>query len=125
MGINTNIIHLFREEGFSQQEAYDQVNVLMHKRYRAWYVAHSEIPIWGEEVDAQVMMYLKGCQHQVLGHLNWRCVFSLLFWWSDYTLSPSRPVRFIHAFSFRSSSFIRACDMQKCSKEDDQEGAIC
>ena len=113
MGVNTNIIHLFRQEGLSQHEAYDQVNHLMHKRYRAWYVAYLEIPIWGEEVDAQVMMYLKGCQHQVLGHLNWRCVFSLRFWRSDYALIPSRPVRFTHPFPFHPSSFIRAHDIHK------------
>lgn len=74
MGVNQNIIHLFRQEGLSQQQAYDQVSLLMRKRYHAWYVAHAEIPVWGEEVDAQVMLYLKGCQDQVLGNLNWRCV---------------------------------------------------
>ena len=78
MGVNHNIIHLLRQDGLSQQQAYDQANLLLHERYRAWYVAHSEIPVWGEEVDAQVVLYLKGCQDQILANLNWRSVFALV-----------------------------------------------
>lgn len=72
MGVNHNIIHLFRQDGLSQQEAYDQVSQLLNKRYRAWYLAHSEIPLWGEAVDVQVQMYVKGCQDVILANLNWR-----------------------------------------------------
>lgn len=71
-GFNTNIVYLFRQEGLSQQQAYDEVNLLLHKRYRAWYVAHSEIPVWGEEIDAQVMLYVKGSLDIVLANVNWR-----------------------------------------------------
>lgn len=88
MGVNHNIIHLFRQDGLSQQQAYDQVDLLIHKAYHAWYVAHSEIPIWGEEVDAQVMLYVKGCQDMVLGNLNWRCVLLL----SDYLFILCRSI---------------------------------
>lgn len=72
MGVNHNIIHVFRQNGLSQQEAYEQVNALLNKRYRRWYLAHSELPVWGEEVDVQVQMYVKGCQDIILGNLNWR-----------------------------------------------------
>lgn len=72
MGVKHNIVHLFRQEGLSQQEAYDRVGDLLGRRYRAWYVAHSEIPLLGEAVDVQVQMYVKGCQDVVLGNLNWR-----------------------------------------------------
>lgn len=72
MGVNHNIIHVFRQNGLSQQEAYDQVNALLKKRYRRWYLAHSELPLWGEEVDVQVQLYVKGCQDIILGNLNWR-----------------------------------------------------
>lgn len=69
-----NIVHLFRNDGFSQQEAYNKVGDLLNQRYRRWYIAHSELPLWGEEVDAQVQLYLKGCQDVILGNLNWRLV---------------------------------------------------
>ena len=72
MGVNHNIIHLFRQDGLSQQEAYDKVGDLLNKRYRAWYLAHSEIPLWGEAVDVQVQLYVKGCQDVVLANANWR-----------------------------------------------------
>ncbi|KAL9063904.1 MAG: hypothetical protein Q9161_009202 [Pseudevernia consocians] len=71
MGVNHNIIHLFRQDGLSQQEAYDKVGDLLNKRYRAWYLAHSEIPLWGEPVDVQVQLYVKGCQDVVLANANW------------------------------------------------------
>lgn len=72
MGVNHNIIHLFRQEGLSQQEAYDRVNDLLNKRYRAWYISHSQLPLCSEAVDVQVQMYVKGCQDVILGNLNWR-----------------------------------------------------
>ena len=72
MGVNHNIMHLFRQDGLSQQEAYDRTNGLLMDRYRQWYLAHSEVPVWGEDIDVQVQQYLKGCQDVVLGNLNWR-----------------------------------------------------
>ena len=74
MGVNHNIIHLFRQDGLSQQQAYDRVNDLLHARYRAWYLSHSQLPSCGEPVDVQVQMYVKGCRDVVLGNLNWRYV---------------------------------------------------
>ena len=52
MGVNHNIIHLFRQEGLSQQEAYDRVNDLLNSRYRAWYVSHSQLALYSEAIDA-------------------------------------------------------------------------
>ena len=72
MGVNHNIIHLFRQDGLSQQESYDRVNDLLNARYRAWYLSHSQLPLCGEAVDAQVQMYIKGCQDVILGNLNCR-----------------------------------------------------
>ncbi|KAK2752859.1 hypothetical protein FQN54_008012 [Arachnomyces sp. PD_36] len=71
MGVNHNIVHLFRQTGISQQEAYDRVSELLNQRYRRWYIAHSELPLWGEKIDTQVQLYLKGCQDVILGNLNW------------------------------------------------------
>ena len=72
MGVNHNIIHLFRQKGLSQQEAYDRVNDLLNSRYRAWYVSHSQLPLYSEAIDAQIQMYVKGCQDVILDNLNWR-----------------------------------------------------
>ena len=72
MGVKHNIVHLFRQDGLSQQEAYDRVNDLLNARYPPWYISHSQLPLRGEAVDVQVQMYVKGCQDVILGNLNWR-----------------------------------------------------
>ena len=76
MGVHHNTVHLYRTAGFSQQEAYDKVSDLLNHRYRRWYIAHSELPVWGEKLDVQVQLYLQGCQDVILGNLNWRFVLS-------------------------------------------------
>ena len=62
---------MLRQNGLSQQGAYDHVDDLLKKCYRKWYLSQSEIPLWGEAVDAQVQMYLKGCQDIIVANLNW------------------------------------------------------
>ena len=78
MGVNHNLVHLYRQDGYSQQEAYDKIADLLKPRYRQWYIAQSELPLWGENVDVQVQQYIKGCQDLIIGNLNWRYVFSVL-----------------------------------------------
>ncbi len=73
-GGNHNLIALCREEGMTQQEAYNRAGELLKDRYRAWYIAQSELPQWGEEVDVQVQKYIKGCQDTILANMNWRYV---------------------------------------------------
>ena len=72
MGVVHNIVHLFRQDGLSHQEAYDRVNELLKKCYNRWYIALSDLPVWGEAVDVQVQMYIKGCQDIILANVNWR-----------------------------------------------------
>ena len=67
-----NIIQLFRHRGVSQQGAYDSVDVLLRERYRWWYLSLSQIPIYGERIDADIQKYVKACQDVVLANLNWR-----------------------------------------------------
>ncbi|KAI9876455.1 MAG: hypothetical protein M1830_006474 [Pleopsidium flavum] len=55
----------------TQQEAYNRAGNLLKERYRAWYIAHSEMPIWGEAVDYQIHKYIKGCQDTILANMNW------------------------------------------------------
>ena len=37
-----------------------------------WFLALSEIPMSGEKIDAQVMLYVQGCEDAILGNLNWK-----------------------------------------------------
>ena len=69
--VEHNIVQIFRQDGLSQQQAYGQVSLLMQNRFRDWYIALSEIPVCGEEIDEQVMLYVKGCQDIIRGNLNW------------------------------------------------------
>jgi len=77
MGVGHNIVHLYRQDGYSQQEAYDKVDDLLKSRYRQWYISQSELPVWGENIAVQVQQYIKGCQDVILGNLNWRYVLVL------------------------------------------------
>lgn len=92
-----NIVQILLQKGLSQQQAYGRVGVLMHNRFRAWYIAQSEIPLYGEEIDKQVMLYVKACQDAVVGNLNWRYVIlptpclSNFFILVQFSLFPSSP----------------------------------
>lgn len=48
------------------------MGALLRARYRTWYVAQSELPQWGEEIDTQVQTYIRACQDVILANLNWR-----------------------------------------------------
>lgn len=72
MGVLHNIIQLFRQQGLSQQKAYDRVDVLLRERYRWWYLSLSQIPVYGERLDMDVQKYIRACQDVVLANLNWR-----------------------------------------------------
>ena len=78
MDITHSIIHIFRQDGCSQQEAYEKANILLQHCYRAWYIAQAEVPLWGEKIDSVVQQYLKGCQDLVLANLHWRLGLDLL-----------------------------------------------
>ena len=74
LGCEHNIVHWFRHHGLTEQEAYDRVHELMRERYRSWYLALAELPIWGEEIDRQVQRYIKGMQDVALANAHWRYV---------------------------------------------------
>jgi hypothetical protein len=70
-GVNTNVIKWYMDSGLSQQEAYNETDELLKYRYRRWYLALADLPIWGEDVDMQVQKYIEGCKDVVLANLNW------------------------------------------------------
>lgn len=56
----------------TSQEAYDQIDVLLHLRYRDWYLAQADLPQWGESMDRQVQKYIRGMEDLITSNLNWR-----------------------------------------------------
>ncbi|KAH9218184.1 isoprenoid synthase domain-containing protein [Leptodontidium sp. 2 PMI_412] len=66
-----NIIHLFRHHGLSEQAAYDRAQVMLRERYREWYLALADLPIWGEAIDKQVHRYIKGIQDVASANAHW------------------------------------------------------
>ena len=72
MGVMHNIIIMFREQGMSQQEAYNQIDILLRKRIRDWYIALSQIPVISEQVDIETQKYIRACEDIIVASLNWR-----------------------------------------------------
>ncbi|GME26794.1 hypothetical protein GTA08_BOTSDO00928 [Neofusicoccum parvum] len=73
VGHSQNLISIFRRRmGLTQQQSYDKANELLHRCYRRWYMAHSEVPSWGERVDVQVQRYLQACLDVLKANVRWR-----------------------------------------------------
>ncbi|KAL1635099.1 hypothetical protein SLS56_001851 [Neofusicoccum ribis] len=72
VGHSQNLISIFRRRmGLTQQQSYDKANELLHRCYRRWYMAHSEVPSWGERVDVQVQRYLQACLDVLKANVRW------------------------------------------------------
>ncbi|KAI8243934.1 Presilphiperfolan-8-beta-ol synthase [Colletotrichum sp. SAR 10_96] len=65
-----NLILLLRAQGFSEQEAIDQIGDMILECYRSWYRALAELPVWGESVDKEVLRYIEACRTIALGNLH-------------------------------------------------------
>lgn len=50
----------------------DKIEDMLDDCYRRWYRALAEMPIWGEDVDREVLKYVDGCRNIALGNLYWR-----------------------------------------------------
>ncbi|KAF6229256.1 hypothetical protein HO133_007372 [Letharia lupina] len=71
LGFEHTLVSIYIRQGKTQTEAYDCVDQLMKDRYRDWYLALAELPMWGEDVGKQVQVYIQGCQNMVVANLNW------------------------------------------------------
>lgn len=80
LGCPHNIIHWYRHHGYTEQQAYDQVHLMMRQCYKDWYLALVRLPIWGEEVDRDVQRYIKGIQDIALANAHWRYDIRHLIW---------------------------------------------
>ncbi|KAM7197456.1 Isoprenoid synthase domain containing protein [Naviculisporaceae sp. PSN 640] len=83
MGVDFNIINVLQRTSSSNsgngvrltmQEALDKIGEMLDDCYRRWYRALSEMPIWGEKTDYQVLRYVEICRDVALGCLHWRYV---------------------------------------------------
>lgn len=67
-----NLIILLKKQGLSEQQAVNKTEDMLDDCYRRWYRALAEMPIWGEDVDREVLKYVDGCRNIALGNLYWR-----------------------------------------------------
>ncbi|KAI3334512.1 Presilphiperfolan-8-beta-ol synthase [Ustulina deusta] len=70
-GVDHNLIILLKKQGLSEQQAVDKIEDMLDDCYRRWYRALAEMPIWGEDVDREVLKYVDGCRNIALGNLYW------------------------------------------------------
>ncbi|KAI0487794.1 Presilphiperfolan-8-beta-ol synthase [Xylaria cf. heliscus] len=70
-GVEHNLILLLKKQGLSEQEAIDKIEDMLDECYRRWYRALAEMPIWGEDIDREVLKYVDGCRNIALGNLYW------------------------------------------------------
>lgn len=80
MGVDFNIINVLqrtsvngdRNRKLTMQQALDKIGDMLDDCYRRWYRTLSEMPIWGEKTDYQVLRYVDICRDVALGCLHWR-----------------------------------------------------
>lgn len=72
LGVEHNIIHVYRKQGLSEQQAVDAVEEMFSGLYKGWYLALSELPSWGEQIDREMLKYIDGCRHLAIGNIYWR-----------------------------------------------------
>jgi len=69
--VNNNIIGVCRAWGMGAQEAFDYAGSLLDGLYKDWFHRQAELPSWGEQIDGQVQLFLRGIVDCVLGNLHW------------------------------------------------------
>ncbi|KAI0111201.1 Presilphiperfolan-8-beta-ol synthase [Nemania sp. FL0031] len=71
LGVEHNLILLLKKHGLSEQEAVDKIGDMLNERYRRWYRALADLPIYGEQIDREVLKYIDVCRNIALGNLYW------------------------------------------------------
>ncbi|TLD09425.1 uncharacterized protein PgNI_07114 [Pyricularia grisea] len=74
-----NLIHIYRNQGMTAQEAFDQAGNLVVRAIRRWHLAQLDLPIWGEHIDKEVQRYLQGFLDSCVGSLNWSFITGRYF----------------------------------------------
>ncbi|KAL3464020.1 terpene synthase metal binding domain protein [Aspergillus heterothallicus] len=70
-GVTHNLVAIARRTGLSAQSAFTHIGDMLRARYRDWYLALTELPSWGEDVDVQVQEYIEGVRAVVRANLAW------------------------------------------------------
>ncbi len=70
--VDHNLITLVQEQGGTAQDAMDKIGEMISDCYKRWYGALASMPVWGEEIDREVLRFLDGCRNVALGNLYWR-----------------------------------------------------
>ncbi|KUJ11138.1 putative pentalenene synthase [Mollisia scopiformis] len=70
-GVPHNLVTVFRTNGMSIQDAFDQAGEMLKHCYRDWYLAQAELLQYGEAIDAQLQLYMIAIQNVMTASLNW------------------------------------------------------
>ncbi|KAF8442269.1 isoprenoid synthase domain-containing protein [Boletus edulis BED1] len=65
------IVVLMREQGLDLQGAVDYVGALCKGTIQRFEDNRAILPLWGEELDKQVAIYVQGLQNWIVGSLHW------------------------------------------------------
>ena len=71
-GYPHNLVAVCRLLGRPAQAAFDFVNIMLDARYNDWATTVAALPSWGEDVDAQVKVYVQSVKNAADGNPNWR-----------------------------------------------------
>ncbi|KAJ5371987.1 hypothetical protein N7517_003993 [Penicillium concentricum] len=66
-----NLIIVLMEQGISTQDAVDKIGERLNDCYKRWYAILADLPIWGEEIDRQVLEFIDLRKGLALGNLHW------------------------------------------------------
>jgi hypothetical protein len=69
-----NTVAILRKlQGLSIQAAFDLIEAkYLPETFARWESALKKLPSWGEDVDRQVQLYIKGIKDHVICNANWR-----------------------------------------------------
>lgn len=83
-----NTVAILRKlQGLSIQEACDLIEVkYLPETFARWESAVNRLPSWGEDLDQQVQLYIKGIKDHVICNANWRFVDLNLQYSTDHRL---------------------------------------
>ncbi|KAJ5408226.1 hypothetical protein N7509_002109 [Penicillium cosmopolitanum] len=66
------LIPLLKDQGLSTQQAMDKIGEILIGRYKRWYNVLADLPVWGEDVDREVLKYIDMRLYMALGNLHWK-----------------------------------------------------
>ncbi|KAI8946382.1 Presilphiperfolan-8-beta-ol synthase [Xylaria longipes] len=71
LGVGHNLITFFMEQSMSVQQSVDKIGSMADGCYKRWYTALAELPLYGEEIDREVLAFVEVCRYIALGNLHW------------------------------------------------------